>query len=59
LSQFSWKNERLIELGCGTGLVGIYLSLLGAEVVVTDVEHQLLDVTRANVENYKMKGQLL
>lgn len=36
--------------------MGIYLSLLGADVVVTDVEHQLLDVTRANVDIYAKKG---
>jgi hypothetical protein len=41
LGRFEWNQERVCELGCGTGLVGIYLALRGADVLLTDLEFQL------------------
>ena len=35
----SLQGRRCIELGSGTGLVGITAAALGAEVVLTDLEH--------------------
>jgi len=39
LEQYEFiSNKRCIELGSGTGLLGICAALLGADVVVTDLE---------------------
>eukprot|EP00026_Physarum_polycephalum_P016233 Phypoly_transcript_17102.p1 GENE.Phypoly_transcript_17102~~Phypoly_transcript_17102.p1 ORF type:complete len:236 (+),score=37.47 Phypoly_transcript_17102:49-756(+) len=37
-----WKGKRVLTLGSGTGIDSIVLSLLGAEVVATDLEVGLL-----------------
>ena len=34
---FPLKGLTFLELGCGAGLLGIYLSCLGANVIMADV----------------------
>ncbi|XP_047432487.1 protein N-lysine methyltransferase METTL21A isoform X1 [Mugil cephalus] len=43
------KGRRVIELGAGTGLVGIVAALMGAHVIITDRE-PALDFLSANVK---------
>ncbi|TFK43256.1 putative methyltransferase-domain-containing protein [Crucibulum laeve] len=42
------KNKNILELGSGTGLVGLVAALLGGKVCITD-QVPLLDVMRRNV----------
>eukprot|EP00953_Heterococcus_sp_UTEX-ZZ885_P010457 6109-Heterococcus_DN1.PRE.1 len=48
--QYSQKlhSKRVLELGAGCGLAGIYCSLKGADVTLTDLE-QVLPILRTNV----------
>ncbi|KAJ8290498.1 hypothetical protein GJAV_G00013650 [Gymnothorax javanicus] len=41
-----WANKSVLELGSGTGVVGLMAATLGAHVTVTDLEelHQLLQI---------------
>ncbi|XP_051578883.1 protein-lysine methyltransferase METTL21D isoform X2 [Myxocyprinus asiaticus] len=34
----TWSSKKMIELGAGTGLVGLVAATLGANVIVTDLE---------------------
>eukprot|EP00210_Caulerpa_lentillifera_P006559 g6264.t1 len=43
-----WRNKRVLELGSGTGIVGIVCSLLGCSVMLTDQE-QLLSYIKENI----------
>ena len=36
-----WHGLRVIDLGCGTGIVGIALALAGASVTLSDLAHVL------------------
>lgn len=49
LGKVELKGKRAIELGAGTGLVGIVAALLGAKVTITDRE-PALDFLFANVK---------
>jgi len=50
-----WSGKRVLEVGAGCGLVGLGLSLQGAEVVLTDRE----EVVPALAENVRRNiGQL-
>jgi predicted nicotinamide N-methyase len=44
-----FEGKTVLELGAGTGLVGICLSLLGAKVLATDQE-PMLDILQANID---------
>ncbi|MBN3318617.1 MT21A methyltransferase, partial [Atractosteus spatula] len=48
LGEVELRGKKAIELGAGTGLVGIVATLLGARVTLTDRE-PALDFLRANV----------
>mmetsp|Transcript_12115 Transcript_12115/g.16492 ORF Transcript_12115/g.16492 Transcript_12115/m.16492 type:complete len:252 (+) Transcript_12115:37-792(+) len=47
----SFKGKRVLDLGSGTGVMGLALALLGAkEVVLADNESSLIQVMRENIE---------
>lgn len=43
----SWQGKRVLELGAGTGMLGIALAMAGADVTMTDLAH----ITPLTVEN--------
>lgn len=45
----NWKGADVIDLGTGTGIVGITLAKLGASVLLTDYKEELLDLVEENV----------
>ncbi|XP_034433282.1 protein-lysine methyltransferase METTL21D [Hippoglossus hippoglossus] len=44
-----WAGRRLLELGAGTGVVGLMAATLGAQVTVTDLE-DLQTLLRVNIQ---------
>lgn len=43
-------GQRVLDLGCGCGIVGIWASLSGASVVLTDMDARALDCARHNAQ---------
>ena len=46
----SWRGARVLELGCGLGLVATAAALAGARVLATDWSAASIAATRANAE---------
>nr|DBA32824.1 TPA: hypothetical protein GDO54_000585 [Pyxicephalus adspersus] len=44
--KLNFKGKKIIELGAGTGVVGILLSLLGGDVTLTDLPHTLPQIQK-------------
>lgn len=50
-----WEGKRVLELGCGTGAVGLSLAKRNADVTLTD-RGFILDLARANAERNHTPG---
>lgn len=50
--------QRMLEIGAGTGVVGLYASLCGHNVTITDNEEDALLFARANVILNESKAQV-
>ena len=49
LARQSFKQERVIDFGCGSGVLAIAAGLLGArDILAIDIDPQALDATRQN-----------
>lgn len=54
---FSWKDIRVLELGCGVGLTGLVASALGAKVtLLTDLQVVVDKVVQQNTECNTLAG---
>jgi SAM-dependent methyltransferase len=46
------RGRRVLEFGCNMGATAVVLSLLGAEVVATDVDPDVVALARVNAQRY-------
>lgn len=53
------KNNRIIELGCGSGIISLYLARTNkVEVTSIDKNAQLIEIAKRNVKNNRLKGSI-
>lgn len=53
------EGARILEVGCGTGAVGLACAAMGAEHVwITDVDSAALDLAAANAERNGLRGNV-
>jgi SAM-dependent methyltransferase len=48
-----FRGKKILELGCGTGRIGRYFGLLGADVTFCDARPELLNLIKIEDENAK------
>ena len=44
------KGERILEIGCGSGVVSVHCALNGCIVTAVDINHSAVECTRENAE---------
>jgi len=52
-----WSGKRVVEVGSGTGLVGLACGVLGADVTVTDLPSQL-PLLQANIDKNHLQERV-
>lgn len=52
LKQIDVKNKTILDMGCGTGILGLYCLKNGASVDFTDIDNDALENTKRNVSDY-------
>jgi release factor glutamine methyltransferase len=51
-------GEKVLEVGCGSGLVSLHCAKVGATVVAVDINQKAVDCTRANLERNHLQAQV-
>ena len=49
------QGERILEIGCGSGVVSIHCALNGCVVTAVDINHSAVECTRENAELNKVE----
>ena len=50
------KNKSILDLGCGTGIIGVYCSKHGAKVLCSDISDDAIENTKININWNKCKN---
>lgn len=53
------ESDKVLDLGCGTGIVGIYASKITPNVVMCDVDPAAVNISRENCEKNSVSPQII
>ena len=51
-------GQRVLEMGCGSGLLSLHCVKIGAIVVAVDINQKAVDCTRGNLERNHLQAQV-
>lgn len=57
--ELDWKGQRVLDLGCGTGLIGAWAARLGAQVTLVDADLQSVRSAQATLQANNLPGEVL
>ncbi len=53
------KGDSVLDLGCGTGVLGIVAAKLGADVTMSDINRNAVQVAKMNVKNLNLSAKVV
>ena len=60
LKELSWKNKRVLDVGCGTGLFAFEVSKLGTKQVLgIDFSKEAIEIAKKTHKNHNLQYQVL
>jgi ribosomal protein L11 methyltransferase len=55
-----WNTKKVLDMGCGSGVLGILASMMGAkQVTYIDIDDWCVENTNENTERNKVKGEVI
>lgn len=52
LEKYSKENKKLLEAGCGTGIISSYMANLGYDVIGVDIDENILELSKNLAKEY-------
>lgn len=59
LGDYDFRDKRVLEMGCGTGINTILMAKRGARVTFLDFSRDALDIVKKNMEREGVDGELV
>jgi 2-polyprenyl-3-methyl-5-hydroxy-6-metoxy-1,4-benzoquinol methylase len=59
LDKYDFRNKRVLEIGCGTGIDSIMMGLRGAKISFLDQSREALEIVKDNLERFSIDAELL
>jgi len=48
------KNKKVLDIGCGTGAISLYLAKQGCDVTGVDISHYAIELAKKNARNFNL-----
>jgi 2-polyprenyl-3-methyl-5-hydroxy-6-metoxy-1,4-benzoquinol methylase len=59
LECYDFRDKRILEIGCGTGINSIFMARAGADVTFLDSSREALQIVRKALDEFSLEGELV
>lgn len=59
LGDYDFKDKKVLEIGCGTGINSIFMAMRGARVTFLDSSPQALRIVKGLLDGFSLKGEIV
>lgn len=59
LGNYNFRNKKVLEIGCGTGINSILMAKAGAKVTFLDNSQEALNIVKKLLDRFSLEGELV
>ena len=59
LGDYDFRNKKVLEIGCGTGINSVLMAKAGAKVTFLDNSQEALNIVKKTLDRFSLKGELV
>jgi 2-polyprenyl-3-methyl-5-hydroxy-6-metoxy-1,4-benzoquinol methylase len=59
LGDYDFRNKRVLEIGCGTGINSVLMAKAGAQVTLLDSSNEALGIAKKLLDKFFLEGELV